>query len=140
MKEWKDNPFGIPMYVGTVEDVFAADPQGRHMRLLAQVGDTPMDSMWPALRARVQRRRCSVCAALCWWDPVSSVYPAGEVLVCLHCAPTYVDKLDGPSVENRVAAGADDEPDDDEDDAPQDVALDQANDSEDDQDHRDKPQ
>lgn len=82
----EENVFGIPVTVVTEAELLAeTDGTGRHVKLLPRVADMAGVQVWPALAHRRYKVLCERCGEVCWNDPASSIYPAGEEHVCTVC-------------------------------------------------------
>lgn len=93
LQPWDNASFGkmievaskLGMQTATSEQLLAeTGGTGLHWKLLTRVADLHHEP-WPALAARWVTVTCDYCRETCWYDPLSSVYPEGEVLVCAVC-------------------------------------------------------
>lgn len=80
----KVNVFGIPMETMNTRELLAQQPDGEHVKLVIRVEDEVVEP-YAALAARRHKVLCDSCQAVCWNDPLSSLYEPGETRLCIRC-------------------------------------------------------
>lgn len=55
---------------------------GAHLRICLAIDDGP-DYI-----GRSIQKPCQMCERICWYDPKSSIYPPGEIIICTRCLGT----------------------------------------------------
>ncbi len=86
-----ENVFGLPVNVGTPEEVDAAmDSSDRpHFIVVMRCEDQPADTLPAEQRARNRRTLCEVCSAVCWYDAVQYRHHKATFI----CIPCHAEKL-----------------------------------------------
>lgn len=81
----KMNVFGIPMDVGSVEELTEAarTTKGPAYYVCTRVVDLPEETLPLYLRNRNLRTPCEVCREICWYDPKNFI--TFTTVICMQC-------------------------------------------------------
>jgi hypothetical protein len=80
----KENVFGLPVTVGTPDELRELVGDNEAMHMMIRCTDAAGDRPYPALDARRRRMPCEGCREICWYDPDSIVDPTATFL-CPQC-------------------------------------------------------